>query len=226
MNTYYESAVALRKQGLTYTEIGITIPVSKATLSLWLHDVPVPDSYADKIRILKLKAVNTGAQAKRKDRIDRLQIVQTEAREEFEVFKLDPLWLVGLTLYWAEGSKEKMWGKGVLITFTNMDEQTVIVFKNWCTQFLNTPHEDFAYSLYIHESRKSDTSQFINWWSKNLNISPENIIPYYKKTKITHVRRNDNDGYHGVFRLQVKRSVDKNRKIAAWITELTKSLKT
>ncbi len=34
-----EKAIALRKQGKTYSEILAKIPVAKSTLSLWLHDV-------------------------------------------------------------------------------------------------------------------------------------------------------------------------------------------
>ncbi|CAN5699293.1 hypothetical protein BH11PAT2_BH11PAT2_05260 [soil metagenome] len=227
MHSVYKSkAIQLRKQGLTYTEIAVQVPVSRATLSLWLRDVPVPDSYAPKIQALKMKAVKAGWEARRNDRLARIESIKLAAKSEVKVYSLDPLWLVGLTLYWAEGSKEKSWSKGVLVTFTNMDEKTISLFKKWCIQFLHTTEDDFAYSLYLHESRESDALQFVEWWGELLSVPTISIPVYYKRTKITHVRHNDADGYRGVFRLQVKRSVDKNRKIAAWIEYLAESLNT
>lgn len=225
MPEYRSKALELRKLGHTYTEIAATVPVSKATLSKWLKDVEVPDSYYEKIKALKTKAREVGWEARRKDRTDRIAAIRTEAVAEVKDLALNPLWLVGLTLYWAEGTKEKAWGKGVLITFTNMDANSIAIFKNWCEKFLSIGANDFTYSIYIHDSRKSESELFAVWWASQLNLQPSNIRVYYKKSNISHVRRNDADEYHGVFRLQVRKSVDLNRKIAAWTDLLIESLK-
>lgn len=220
-----EIAILIRKQGGTYSEIAQQVPVSKATLSLWLRDVPVPSSYFEKLAKLKAKAREKGWEARRNERKKRTASIIREAISEVDLLMNDPLWVAGLTLYWAEGSKEKPWGKGTLVTFTNMDPDTVVVFKSWCSQYLDAKHSDLDFSLYIHDSQEANVLKYREWWATKLSITPQNISVYYKHTKITHVRKNDNEQYHGVFRLQIKRSVDKNRKINGWILGLTESLK-
>jgi len=137
----------------------------------------------------------------------------------------DPLWLVGVTLYWAEGHKEKLWRTGALVTFTNMDENTVILFREWGRKFLFVGDDDFVFSLYVHDSRKMHSNKMREWWAQKLTIKADSIAVYYKKTSKKHVRHNDADDYHGVLRVRVKKSVDMNRRIAGWTSELVHSLK-
>ena len=218
-------AVQLRKQGQTYGEIAKMVNVSKSTLSLWLREVEVPAEFISRIRKKKLEAVKHGWEARRKERIDRTQRITTSARSEVKRLMCEPLWLVGVTLYWAEGHKEKVWRTGTLVTFTNMDEDTVILFMDWCRKFLQVSDDDFVPTLYIHDSRKIHANEMRRWWARKLAISPDNIAVYYKKSVKKHVRHNDNDGYHGVLRVRIKRSVDMNRRIAGWTTEMVRSLK-
>lgn len=218
-------AVQLRKRGQTYGEIAKKIKVSKSTLSLWLREVEVPAEFISRIQQKKLEAVKHGWEARRKERIDRTQRITASARSEVKRLMREPLWLVGVTLYWAEGHKEKVWRTGTLVTFTNMDENTIILFMDWCRKFLQISGDDFVPSLYIHDSRKIHTNEMRKWWAQKLAISADNIAVYYKKSTRKHIRHNDNDGYHGVLRVRIKKSVNMNRRIAGWILELVRSLK-
>lgn len=220
-----ELAIRLRKQGRTYGEISKKIQISKSTLSGWLKDVEVPAEFISRIQQKKLEAVRLGWEARRKERIDRTHRIAASARQEVASLMREPLWLVGVTLYWAEGHKEKIWNSGVLVTFTNMDENTIVIFMNWCREFLDVKENDFVHSLYIHDSRKKDSAEMQKWWAQKLSIHPEDIAIYYKKSAIRHVRHNDNDGYNGVFRIRVRKSVDMNRRIAGWTSGLVHSLK-
>lgn len=218
-------AILLRREGKTYGEISQRIFVSKSTLSFWLRAVEVPPEFASRIQDKKLAAVRLGWEARRKQRIDRTKLITRAARKEVKQLVKDPLWLVGVALYWAEGHKEKQWRPGTLVTFTNMDVDTVLIFKKWSTQFLGVTAEDFVVSLYIHDSRIEETAQMREWWAKKLSVRSRDIAVYYKKSKSRHVRHNDTDTYHGVIRIRIKRSVDMNRKIAGWTAELVRSLK-
>ncbi|MEK7510992.1 MAG: hypothetical protein AAB582_02050 [Patescibacteria group bacterium] len=220
-----EQAIELRRKGSTYTEIAAIIPVSKATLSYWLRDIAVPPVYLKKLQALKKVAREKAWEARRTERITRTSAIMMQARTEVLMLTRDPLWLVGLTLYWAEGSKEKSWGRGTPITFTNMDIETIIIFRKWCMRFLKVAPMDFSYNLYIHDIRKAESTDFARWWATRLAVPESDIHLYYKRTRVTHVRRNDSDDYHGVFRLQVRRSVDLNRRISGWTLGMIDSLK-
>ncbi|MFA5745188.1 MAG: hypothetical protein WC887_03175 [Candidatus Paceibacterota bacterium] len=218
-------AIQLRKQGQTYGEISKKIKVSKSTLSLWLRDVKVPVEFISRIQQKKLDAVKLGWEARRKERIDRTHRITVSAQQEVKRLMSDPLWLVGVALYWAEGHKEKLWRTGTLVTFTNMDADTIILFRSWCRKFLDVSNDDFVCTLYIHDSRRAQSNEMKKWWAQKLTISPESIAVYYKKSVKKHVRHNDADDYHGVLRVRVRRSIDMNRRIAGWTFELVHSLK-
>ena len=218
-------AIKFRQKGRTYGEIREHVDVSKSTLSLWLRNVKVPEKFLARIYESKLKAVRLGWEARRNQRITRTEQIITSAREEVKKLMSDPLWLVGVTLYWAEGHKEKLWRPGALTTFTNMDEDTIILFMEWCRKFLSVRSEDFICSLYIHDSHKARVPEVRKWWAKKLSVKAKNIAVYYKKTVIKHVRHNDGHTYRGVIRIRVKKSTDISRRIAGWTSELVHSLK-
>lgn len=218
-------AIKLRKRGKTYGEIAKQIKVAKSTLSLWLREVEVPAEFITRLRQKKLDAVRLGWAARRKERIDRTHRITISARKEVKRLMRNPLWLVGVTLYWAEGHKEKLWRPGALVTFTNMDENTIALFMGWCCKFLSVDRDGFICSLYIHDSHKARATEVQKWWGRQLSINPKNITVYYKKHTLKHVRHNDAVDYHGVFRVRVRKSVDMNRRIASWTSELVRSLK-
>lgn len=218
-------AIQLRKQGQTYGEIVKQIKVAKSTLSLWLREVEVPAKFISRIRQKKLDAVRLGWAARRKERIDKTHRITVSAQKEVRQLMRDPLWLVGVALYWAEGHKEKLWRTGTLVTFTNMDENTVSIFTAWSRKFLDVGDNGFVFSLYIHDSRKMHTNKMRAWWAQKLAIRPDSIAVYYKKSAIKHVRHNDADDYHGVIRVRIRKSIDMNRRIAGWTSELVRSLK-
>ncbi len=165
-----EHAIQLRKQGKTYGEIAKKIKIAKSTLSLWLRKVEVSAEFITRLRQKKLDAVRLGWAARRKERIDRTQRVTVSARKEVKQLMRDPLWLVGVTLYWAEGHKEKLWRPGALVTFTNMDENTIVLFMGWCRQFLSVARDGFICSLYIHDSHKARATEVQKWWGWQLSI--------------------------------------------------------
>jgi hypothetical protein len=220
-----EQAIDLRKSGKTYTEITRLIPVSKGTLSFWLRNVQLSPQYLRKIQVLRQKAREKGWEARRNERLHRIAAIQHAAPAEVACFLSNPLWLVGLALYWAEGSKEKKWSKGSLVTFTNMDIDTILLFKRWSIIFLDVSSGDFSYSVYVHDTYATRLDEMRAWWASALKVEPQIIKVYLKRSNVNHVRHNDGNEYRGVFRLQIRKSVDMNRRISAWTTELVKSLK-
>jgi len=106
-----------------------------------------------------------------------------------------------------------------------MDENTIVLFKAWSRKFLDVTDDDLVPTLYILDSRKAHMPKMRSWWAKQLLVPPESIAVYYKKSTKKHMRHNDTDNYHGVMRIRIKRSVDMNRRIAAWTAELVRSLK-
>src|SRR3989344_2585685 len=100
-------AIQLRKQGLSYREILEKIPVAKSSLSLWLKGVTLSDGHTYRITEKRLASARLGALKKKETRITLTKEIKDKARAEIGKLSERELWLIGIALYWAEGSKEK-----------------------------------------------------------------------------------------------------------------------
>lgn len=123
-------------------------------------------------------------------------------------------WLMGICLYWAEGSKEK--DSGVRVQFSNSDPDMIIFFREWIFDFLHVDPMDLIYTLYIHKN-SPNIAFAIDYWSKRLSIEPHSISLFYKKENSHPKRKNIGVKYRGLVRLVVRRSIDMNRRISGWI---------
>ncbi|PIR44306.1 hypothetical protein COV23_00450 [Candidatus Wolfebacteria bacterium CG10_big_fil_rev_8_21_14_0_10_31_9] len=213
-----EKAINLRKQGLSYSEILKQIPVAKSTLSLWLRSVGLSKKQAQRLTEKKLANMQKGALAKKNQRIALTQKIHKEAiKQIYNISKRD-LFLIGVSLYWAEGSKEKENRPGSGTIFTNSDPEMLRLFIKWLTKICNIKKEDIIFSIYIHENSKNDLDKVKKYWSEKLDF-PLSHFPYiyFKKNKIKTSRKNVGDSYFGLLKLKVKKSSALNRKIAGWI---------
>ena len=211
-------AIALRKNGLTYSEILREIPVAKSTLSLWLHDMGLSKTQEQRLTRKKMLAVKRGGAARRKQRIENANKIKLQARSEIGRVTTKDLWLAGIMLYWAEGAKEKPQDVSVGIKFSNSDPQMIVIFIKWLTKCLRVQERDIVFEIYIHKSREKDKEKIINFWSEITNYPRTKFDKIYlKRHNRSPRRKNIDSGYHGQFVVRVKRSTDINRKISGWI---------
>ncbi len=207
-------AITLRKQGLTYSEIMAQIPVAKSTLSDWLHSVGLAKLQKQILTEKKKLGQQRAAAAKRTQRIEKESAIRVGAKSEVAHLIKDPLWLLGVVLYWSEGSKQKAWTTSMGVRFMNMDLEAHRLFIKWSKKYLNTSPEYFRFEIYIHE--KANIEKAKSYWSKNLSIPTEEIRIYYKKHNLNPNRKNIHQDYYGVLRTSISKSTDLNRKIAGW----------
>lgn len=215
-------AIALRRKGLSYREILQHIPVAKSTLSLWLRSVGLSRKQRQRLTEKKLAAIKRGWAVWHKQRLVRTENIREEARKYFLRRRLnrDTLWLAGVILYWAEGTKEKPHTPGSGIAFNNSDVRMIKIFLRWLKEVIRVPHEMITSDLYIHQSGNVDRA--LRFWSKELNIRESKIRVYFKRHNPSSKRRNIGNGYNGLLRLSVRKSSGLNRRINTWTEELCK----
>ena len=213
-----QKAIQLRKCGKTYSEILRIVPVAKSTLSLWLREVGL--SIPQKQRITeKRKAGQRKAAATRKyDRIERQTSLIQIAKMDIESISKRELWLIGISLYWAEGSKEKEYAPGIGISFSNSDARMIALFIKWLKVCIGLTNKDLALSLYIHESHTNRVPEVCRYWSNFLGL-PMSFFSkvYFKRNKLNTNRKNTGLLYNGLLRVNIRSSSDLNRKITGWI---------
>ena len=77
------SAIQLRKQGFTYSEILEKIPVAKSTLSLWLRRVGLTTRQKQRITKKRRQAQFRGAMARKKQRRKSIKRITDLSELEF-----------------------------------------------------------------------------------------------------------------------------------------------
>jgi len=218
-------AIKLREQGLTYNEILSHVCVSKSTLSLWLRDVGLAKKQKQRLTEKKLAAIKKGGEARHRERIKRTKEIKTTAKKEIKEISDRELWLIGIALYWAEGTKEK-YGRATMIEFSNTDSKMINIYLYWLRYSLRLDiTKDVVFTIYIHETKRFEIEKVKKFWSDitNLPISEFNRV-FYKKHKPKTNRKNIGDNYYGTLKVIVRKSTDLNRKIAGWIEGMVKSL--
>ena len=86
-----------------------------------------------------------------------------EARALWEEWREDPLFILGVALYWGEGRKCATSSR---LELTNSDVNMLRVWLRWCRRFM--PRVSLYYALGIHDG--SDVGAALQFWKDHLGI--------------------------------------------------------
>lgn len=213
-----KKAISLRKKGLTYSAILEKIPVAKSTLALWFKEVKLSIPQFQRITQKRLAAGRRGGLAKKNQRIQKSLGIIQKAEKDVGAISERELWLIGTTLYWAEGSKEKEWKPGSPVSFINMDKNMIIVFIKWLN-LCNIKRDEMSFDIYIHENHKYRAEKIKKYWSKITGFPTSKFVHiYFKKDKAKTNRKNVAENrYYGIIKIKIKQSSTFLREITGWI---------
>lgn len=217
-------AIELRKIGKTYSEILKVVPVAKSTLAVWLQEVGLSKKQKQNITKKRIDGALRGALSRKKQRITFSDEIFSKSEKEIGKLSYRELWLVGVALYWAEGSKEKEGRPGSGIKFTNSDPKMVKFFMLWLEKVLKISKDRIAFEIYIHKNYEKDIGRVVKYWQGVLNVSDEKLIKvYYKKHSIKTNRKNIGNVYNGILVIRVKTSSTYLRQITGWVRGICKN---
>lgn len=174
--------IELRKIGKTYSEIRRIVHVPKSTLSDWLSKYPLTK---EQIFILEKNrkrnkdlSIEKVIQTKRIKREKRLAKTYIDQKKNLLPLSSKEIYLVGLFLYWGEGSKSL---KGA-VSLSNTDPRVIKFFLFWLKRGLRIPRKKIRVLVHLYEDM--DKNGELNYWSKELNIPRVQFTkPYIKKSK-------------------------------------------
>jgi hypothetical protein len=196
----------LRQKGKSYSEILKLVKISKSTLSLWLRDIPLSEKQKRKLEG-RTKSRYSGSKARQQARINLTkEIIENSKRESNNLLK-DKLFLSGLMLYWAEGTKrgEEM------VNFSNSDPNMIKLMMRWFREICKVEKERFRIQMHIHSLLNQKDIK--DYWSNLTGIPLKQFHKLMvKKTSLSHRK---NILYYGTCCIRV---CDKNlfRKIMGW----------
>ena len=201
-------AVDLRKRGSSYKQIIDIIPVSKGTLSFWFKNLDLTDEELAKLREKALDGSKNGrikaSLANRERRMARESLANIEAEKKFNIYKDNPIFIIGVTLYWAEGSKRT--GE---FQFINSDPNMIVFMNTWINIFM--PNNKVKYRLFTHKIFESENLE--EFWAQKLKIGSLNFEKTIYKPTTHSIKKNPN--YKGCLRISIS-GINSLRTIKAW----------
>ena len=125
--------------------------------------------------------------ARLQKRIARDNSVAKEAADLFEKYKSDPVFLSGIILYWAEGTRLSKNYRKYQLAFTNADPKLVGFYCNFLQKyFKNIGKKDWRAELFLYRDIRE--KEAIAHWSGVLGIPRKQFI----KTQVLESRGTQN----------------------------------
>ncbi|MDQ0984956.1 hypothetical protein [Streptomyces sp. V2I9] len=199
----------LRLQGMTYDRIQVELGCSKGSISLWVRDLPKPERSRTREESSAIGRRGWEATLQRRDAERRA--AKQRAAEEIGTLTERELFLLGVGLYWAEGSKSKPYRTQERVTFVNSDPGMIRVFLAWL-RLLGVDDQHLRFHVHIHES--ADVAGAERFWAEltgaeSAAFGKTSLKKHSPKTN----RRNVNEDYRGCLVVRVLKSADLYRRI-------------
>jgi hypothetical protein len=124
------------------------------------------------------------------------------------------LFLAGVALYWAEGSKSKPYDRRERLTFINSDPQVIDVFVAWL-RLMGIALDECRFRVHIHET--ADVAAAESFWAQRVGV-PREVFQRatLKKHRPLTNRLNVGDAYRGCLVINVLKSAGLYRHVEAW----------
>src|SRR3989344_5691765 len=213
-------AYKFRMGGRSYNEIGKLLDIPKSTLSTWFADLELPQKAKDRLAqrtyqksitaILKHNHAQTHAAQQNAHNIRSTAKADIKRLTERDVFML------GTSLYWAEGYKRPKMINGKIktdhpVSLSNSDSGLVKIFLRFLRETCNVQKEKITGEIRVYEHHNE--AYLLNFWSKTTNLPfnqlrtikngvsmsskrmrPYNILPY----GTIQIRVNSTQLYHKI----------------------------
>lgn len=124
------------------------------------------------------------------------------------------LFLLGVGLYWAEGSKRKPHNPQERVTFVNSDPDMISVFLAWL-RLLDVDPAQIRFAVHIHEN--ADVQGAEQFWADHVGVGRTGFLKTtLKRHNPATNRKNTGDTYRGCLRVDVRNGADLYRRIEGW----------
>ena len=165
-----QKAMDLRRNGYSYNYIAKYVPVTKSTLSEWLHDIPFkPNEHT--IKTIGNARIASGIY-KHKIRVKNLEKAEMQSKKDIGVISKRDIMMLGLGLYIGEGAKTSG-----ITRMVNSDPRVIKLTIKWLKTSFGIKLKQIKVRLYIYPDNKE--KKCIKYWSKQTKI-PEN--QFFKST--------------------------------------------
>src|SRR3989344_4948050 len=186
-----ERAIALRKSGYLYAEIGRELAIAKSTAYLWTSNETLSPTEStrliERLKVSKRERIKYLAVLKRQKREERDRLIQQNASRIVKATELtmNHRRLLCSMLFWCEGAKAVSAG----ITFVNSDPIMAKMFLELLRSSFKLDESKFRALVHLHEYHDRDKQ--LDFWSRVTKIPLSQFHkPYLKPNTGKNTREN------------------------------------
>ncbi|MCW7943275.1 hypothetical protein AAW14_14750 [Streptomyces hygroscopicus] len=209
-----KKARELRLRGWTYDQIEAELGCSRSSVSLWVRDLPKPER-RDPTEQAKL-AARKRWEHELAMRDEERRRTKAAAAGEIGAMTARELFMTGVALYWAEGTKDKPYARRESVQFVNSDPGVIRIYLAWL-DLLGVERERLRYRVMIHMTADVEGAQ--RYWADLVGVD---VSAFQRTTIKKHnpktVRKNVGESYRGCLVISVLQCADLYRRIEGWWT--------
>ncbi|MBI2676690.1 MAG: hypothetical protein HYX21_01905 [Candidatus Yanofskybacteria bacterium] len=228
MRSDKSQALKLRLAGKSYNEISVFLGIPKATLSDWFSKLELPQKAKERLnKRLYQKAVSALIKRNRAQTHfaqQNARNIRNTAKKEISGLNRRDIFMLGVSLYWAEGYKRPIVAKGKIkthhpVSLTNSDYELVKVFLKFLRETCQVPEEKITGEIRVYEHHSE--AYLLNFWNKATNIPFSRLKTIKNGVSISSQRvRPYNILPNGTIQIRVN-STNLYHRIMGWIEGLT-----
>ena len=159
-----QKAIKLRKEGYSYNYIIQHVPVTKSTLSEWLHDISfTPNKYT--LDTISRAHLASGAY-KHQVKVNSLKKAELQAKKDIGELSKRDIMMVGLGIYIGEGGKTEN-----ITRIINSDPKIIKFAIKWFIISFGVTMRQLKIRLFLYPD--NNKKECIEYWSKYTGI-PKN----------------------------------------------------
>lgn len=175
-NERRSAAIILRRRGYSIKSIAAQLHAAQSSVSIWVRSVGLTETQK---RVLKNKmhspeSIEKRRQSRLKNELVKRNKVIDAARSEVNAISKRELWLIGTSLYWAEGSK-----RNSNVQFSNGDPNMILLMIRFFTEVCGVDKSKLKACIHIHEHL--DVTAAERYWQTITGIPEERFYKTYNK---------------------------------------------
>jgi hypothetical protein len=206
----------LRRSGKSIKDIATTLQISKGTASVWCREIQLTSHQSKKLHEKQIAAGHRGrmrgALVNKERKEANVLIQENDARDMVGTLSDRDKLMLGIGLYWGEGTKSSSSG----VSLVNSDAEMVKFALDWF-EMLGITKDNFNPYIFISEQHQSREKALVSFWSKYLDIPEKQFNKViFLKGRRKKVYENHNS-YYGILALRVRKSTTLKYKILGLI---------
>ncbi len=200
-------ARGLRRKGESIREIAQKVNIARSTVSLWCRDVVLThdqlEALVERDKLGGARGRVVAAELSKNRKNERVSFNKNVGFERVGKISNRELFLIGIALYWAEGSKGV---RSERFVFVNSDPKMIMIMIRWLRECLHISDEDIICRVGINEIHQERIVEVEKHWSEITGIPLQQFKrASFKKVSNKKVYENFTEHY-GTLDLLVKKS--------------------